>query len=58
VIDGKIVRVAPLASIYLSRQVAQELKQWIDAGKFTLTTAVASITKEGSFLPQDSWTKF
>ncbi|CCH65187.1 Ferredoxin oxidoreductase [Richelia intracellularis HM01] len=58
VIDGKIVRVAPLASVYLSRQVAQELKQWIDAGKFTLTTAVASITKEGSFLPQDSWTKF
>lgn len=58
VIDGKLVRVASLASVYLSKQVAQELKQWIDAGKFTLTTAVASITKEGSFLPQDSWRKF
>ena len=57
-IDGKTVRVAPLASIYLSRQVAQELKRWIDAGKFTLTTAVASIPAERSFLPQDIWTDF
>ena len=58
VIDGKTVRVAPLASVYLSRQVAQELKQWIHAGKFTLTAAVASIPAERSFLPQDIWTDF
>src|SRR6476469_1448288 len=32
-IEGKPVRVAPLASLYLSNQVAQELKQWIAAGK-------------------------
>ena len=57
-IDGKTVRVAPLASLFLSRQVAQELKQWISAGKFTLTEAVAPITTERSFLPQDSWTEF
>ncbi len=54
-IDGKSVRVAPLASMYLSRQVALELKQWIEAGKFTLTEPVASIPMERSFLPQDRW---
>ena len=57
-IDGKSVRVAPLASIALSRQVARELKQWIEAGTFTLTEPVASIPKERSFLPQDRWTEF
>jgi len=49
------VRVAPLASIYLSRQVALELKQWIETGKFTLTEPVASIPMDRSFLPQDRW---
>lgn len=58
VIEGKIVRTAPVASIYLSQQVAQELKQWIEAGKFTLTESVASIPMERSFLPQDRWTEF
>ncbi|WP_088241281.1 homocysteine biosynthesis protein [Calothrix rhizosoleniae] len=57
-IDGKTVRVAPLASLFFSQQVAQELKQWIMAGKFTLTEAVASIATQRSFLPQDSWTEF
>jgi len=57
-IDGKTVRVAPLASVFFSRQVAQELKQWITAGKFTLTEAVAAINTDRSFLPQDSWTEF
>ena len=54
-IDGKSVRVAPLASIFLSRQVAWELKQWIEQGKFTLTEPVASIPMNSSFLPQDRW---
>jgi L-aspartate semialdehyde sulfurtransferase len=54
-IDGKAVRVAPLASIYLSRQVAQELKQWIEAGKFTLTEPVAAIPMDRSFVAQDRW---
>ncbi|RUR77116.1 homocysteine biosynthesis protein [Chlorogloeopsis fritschii PCC 9212] len=57
-IEGKVVRTAPLASIFLSRQVAQELKQWIEAGTFTLTEPVASIPMERSFLPQDRWTEF
>jgi len=54
-IEGKTVRVAPLASFYLSRQVALELKQWIDAGQFTLTEPVAKIPMERAFLPQDFW---
>jgi uncharacterized protein (DUF39 family) len=52
-IEGKPVRVAPLASLFLSRQVAVELKQWIEAGKFTLTEAVAPIPNDRTFLPQD-----
>ena len=54
-IDGKPVRVAPLASIFLSSQVALELKQWIEAGQFTLSEPVAPIPMDRSFLPQDLW---
>lgn len=54
-IDGNSVRTAPLASVFLSRQVALELKQWIERGEFTLTEPVASIPMDRSFLPQDSW---
>lgn len=52
-IDGKSVRVAPLASLYLSRQVALELKQWIEAGTFMLSEAVAPIPNDRVFIPQD-----
>jgi uncharacterized protein (DUF39 family) len=54
-IEGKKVRTAPLASIYLSRQVAATLKEWIEAGKFTLTEAVAPIPRDSSFIAQDRW---
>jgi len=54
-IEGKTVRVAPLASLFLSQQVALELKQWITAGTFTLTEPVAPIPMERSFLQQDRW---
>ncbi|OCQ98484.1 hypothetical protein BCD67_07940 [Oscillatoriales cyanobacterium USR001] len=54
-IEGKSIRVAPLASFYLSRQVALELKQWIESGEFTLTEPVAKIPMERAFLPQDVW---
>ncbi|MBD2440766.1 homocysteine biosynthesis protein [Nostoc sp. FACHB-110] len=57
-IENKPVRAAPLASMLLSRQIATELKQWIAAGTFTLTEAVAPIPMERSFLPQDRWTDF
>jgi len=53
-IDGKKVRVAPLVSFSLSRQVAQELKQWIEAGNFTLAEPVAPIPRDRSFLSQDA----
>ena len=54
-IDGKAVRVAPLASIARSREVAEELKTWLEAGEFTLTEPVASIPNDRAFLPQDLW---
>ncbi|NER05913.1 MAG: hypothetical protein F6K17_26665 [Okeania sp. SIO3C4] len=50
-IEGKLVRSAPLASIFLSRQIALELKQWIEAGEFTLTESVAPIPMDRTFLP-------
>ena len=54
IIDGKSVRVAPLASKYRSLKVAQELKQWIETGKFTLTEPVASLSGDRAFMPQDT----
>lgn len=54
-IDGKTVRTAPLASIYLSRQIALELKQWIERGEFLLTEPVASLPQDRTFVPQDFW---
>ncbi|MFL0605826.1 homocysteine biosynthesis protein [Cylindrospermopsis raciborskii] len=50
-IEGKPVRAAPLASMLLSRQVALELKQWIQSGQFTLTEPVAPIPMDRAFLP-------
>jgi uncharacterized protein (DUF39 family) len=55
VLDGKTVRVAPLASLFLSRQVALELKQWIETGNFLLSEFVAPIPAAQTFRPQDVW---
>ena len=52
-IEGKSVRAAPLASIFLSRQVALELKQWIEAGTFTLSEPVAPLPMDRNFVAQD-----
>jgi uncharacterized protein (DUF39 family) len=52
-IEGRTVKVAPLASIYLSRQVAAELKRAIDEGEFTLTQPVAHLPRDRAFIPQD-----
>ena len=52
-IEGKTVRVAPLASMYLSRQVAIELKAAIDRGEFLLTQPVAMLPRDRTFIPQD-----
>ncbi|MFM6402774.1 homocysteine biosynthesis protein, partial [Planktothrix sp.] len=54
-IDGKTVKTAPLASISRSREIAQELKKWIESGTFTLTEPVATIPLDRSFLPQNIW---
>lgn len=53
IVDGKSVRTAPLSSIYLARQIALELKQWIEAGDFLLTEPVAPLPKDRTFLAQD-----
>jgi uncharacterized protein (DUF39 family) len=52
-IDGKTVKTAPLASIPMSREVANTLKGWINSGKFTLTKPVAPLSLERNFLAQD-----
>ncbi|NEO84554.1 MAG: hypothetical protein F6J87_09910 [Spirulina sp. SIO3F2] len=52
-IEGQTVRTAPLASFYRADQVAELLKQWIVAGEFTLTEAVAPLPRERAFLAQD-----
>ncbi|MGE5656878.1 MAG: homocysteine biosynthesis protein [Actinomycetota bacterium] len=54
-IEGKTVRVAPLVSQFLSRQVALELKQWIEAGQFSLSTPVAPLPVDRNFISQDFW---
>jgi uncharacterized protein (DUF39 family) len=53
-IEGQPVRTAPLASIYLARQVAAKLKGWIEAGIFELTHPVAPLPQDRTFLPQDA----
>ncbi|MEM1172161.1 MAG: homocysteine biosynthesis protein [Cyanobacteria bacterium P01_H01_bin.35] len=50
-IEGKVVRTAPLASIFLSHQIALELKEWIEVGEFTLTESVAQLPMDRTFLP-------
>lgn len=52
-LNGQTVRTAPLASIYLARQVAAELKDWITAGQFELTQPVQPLPRDRAFLPQD-----
>ncbi len=52
-IEGRTVRVAPLASIYRSKQVAIELKDVIDRGEFMLTEAVSMLPRDRMFIPQD-----
>ncbi|WP_330203692.1 homocysteine biosynthesis protein [Cyanobacterium sp. Dongsha4] len=52
-IEGQIVKVASVASLYLSRQVAETLKQWILDGKFTLAEAVSPLPSSTSFISQD-----
>ena len=54
-IEGQRVRTAPLSSVYLARQVSEELKGWIQAGEFELTESVAPLPRDRTFIPQDRW---
>lgn len=55
VLNGQAVRTAPLASVYLSRQVAAELRDWIESGRFELTEPVEELSRDRAFLAQDTW---
>ena len=52
-IEGQTVRVSSVASLYLARQVAETLRQWIVDGKFTLTEPVKSLPSDRTFVSQD-----
>ncbi|MDB9529509.1 homocysteine biosynthesis protein [Oscillatoria sp. CS-180] len=54
-LNGQQIRTAPLASIYLSRQVADELRIWISSGQFELTQPVEVLSRDRAFLAQDTW---
>jgi uncharacterized protein (DUF39 family) len=42
-VDGKKVATASLSSYSRAREIAGELKSWIQKGEFTLTEPVASL---------------
>ena len=52
-IDGRMVRVAPLASLYLARKVSIALQEEIRSGRFLLSEPVASLPRDRMFIPQD-----
>ncbi len=52
-IEGQSVRVAPLASIPRSREVAETLKSWLDNGQFFLAEPVAPLPGDRRFLALD-----
>ncbi|MEM8542604.1 MAG: homocysteine biosynthesis protein [Cyanobacteria bacterium P01_H01_bin.119] len=54
-IEGRPVRTAPLASLYLAHQAALELKTWIEDGSFELSQPVAPLPSDRRFMPQDAW---
>jgi uncharacterized protein (DUF39 family)/NAD-dependent dihydropyrimidine dehydrogenase PreA subunit len=50
-INGREVSASPLVSYHKSKQIAQTLKQWIEAGSFTLTEPVGNIPVQGAARP-------
>ncbi len=52
-IDGRMVRVAPLASLYLARKVAIALQEEIRSRRFLLSEPVGSLPRDRMFIPQD-----
>ncbi|MDX1976585.1 MAG: homocysteine biosynthesis protein [Pseudanabaenaceae cyanobacterium bins.68] len=52
-VAGVTIRTAPLASIYLSGQVAETLKHLINQGQFYLTSPVADLPRDRTLMAQD-----
>jgi len=50
-LNGKEVPASPLASFRKAKQVAETLKNWIEAGKFILTEAIEPLPKEVTVQP-------
>jgi uncharacterized protein (DUF39 family)/CBS domain-containing protein len=50
-IDGKTVKVASLSSLKFARKVAEELKTWIQKGKFFLNPPAERLPKDTIFKP-------
>ncbi|MCM1982268.1 homocysteine biosynthesis protein [Lyngbya confervoides] len=55
ILENRRVRTAPLASLYLARQVAETFKQQIQRGDFLLSPPVAPLPADRAFISQDSW---
>jgi uncharacterized protein (DUF39 family) len=53
ILNGRKVRVAPLASLRRSEEVAHTLKHWILAGEFLLTDPVSPLPMDREFLAQN-----
>ncbi len=54
-IDGRVVRSAPLASLAYSQQISEALKAQIELGEFYLSQPVAPLPKDRAFMAQESW---
>jgi len=50
-INDKKVRVSSLSSLYMAKKIANELKKWIQEGRFFLTKPVERLPTDTSFKP-------
>jgi uncharacterized protein (DUF39 family)/CBS domain-containing protein len=50
-VNGKIIKCSPLSSLYHARKIANELKEWIEDGKFFLNPPAEQLIKNESFKP-------
>ena len=50
-VNGKTIKCSPLSSLYHARKIANELKEWIEEGKFFLNPPAEHLIKNESFKP-------
>lgn len=50
-LEGKAVPTSPLSSFFMAMRVAEELKEWIEAGRFFLTQPVERLPTDTVFRP-------